>query len=159
MAKRAFFSFHYANDITRAQAVRNSWITHADRESAGFFDASIREEAKSKSDAALRQVIANGLKRTSVTVVLLGAETASRKWVKYEIAESIGKGNGLVGIRVHNMKDLGGQTSAAGTSPFDLEWTLNDKPLNLSSVPVHDWVLGNGYKNLGSWIAGAYVAT
>jgi hypothetical protein len=118
MAKRVFFSFHYDNDIARAQMIRNSWITKPDRASAGFFDASVREEAKNKNDTALRSFIEEGLKNTSVTAVLIGSETASRKWVKFEIAESVDRGNGLIGIRVHNMKDLRGNTSARGTNPF-----------------------------------------
>jgi MTH538 TIR-like domain (DUF1863) len=46
MARRVFFSFHYERDIWRASIVRNSWVTKPDRQAAGFFDASIWEEAK-----------------------------------------------------------------------------------------------------------------
>jgi hypothetical protein len=156
MANRVFFSFHYDNDITRAQIVRNSWITQPDRQSAGFFDASIREEAKSKTDAALRRLIAEGLGNTSVTAVLIGSQTAERKWVNFEIAESVDKGNSLIGIRVHQMKDLQGKVASRGLNPFAGSWTRNGQPLDLSKVPVYDWVTDNGYKNLGSWVANAY---
>jgi hypothetical protein len=158
MAKRVFFSFHYEKDITRAQTVRNSWVTKADRASAGFFDASVREEAKRKGDAAIRALIKKGLNNTSVTAVLIGSETASRKWVRFEIAQSVDRGNGLIGIRVHKIKNLRGTTSARGANPFTLKWTKDGKPLDLSPVPVYDWVAGNGYKNLGTWVANAYVA-
>ena len=47
MARRVFFSFHYERDIWRANVVRNSWVTQ-DREAAGFWDASLWEEAKKK---------------------------------------------------------------------------------------------------------------
>jgi hypothetical protein len=157
MAKRVFFSFHYANDISRAQTVRNSWVTKADRESAGFFDGSVREEAKKKDDAALRAFISQGLKNTSVTAVLIGAETASRKWVKFEIGESVDRGNGLIGIRIHGIKNLQGLTSTSGANPFLLSWTKGGDPLDLSPVPVYDWVGGDGYNNLGTWISNAYV--
>ena len=157
MAKRVFFSFHYKNDIHRAERIRNSWVTKPDRLSSGFFDGSIREEARRKDDATLRRFIANGLKNTSVTAVLIGSETASRKWVKYEIGESIDKGNALVGIRVHQMKDLNGYTDTRGDSPFALPWNTNGRVRDTSRVPVYDWVNDDGYNNLGSWIANAYV--
>ena len=57
MARRVFFSFHYERDIWRANQVRNSWVTQPDRESAGFFDASLWEEAKRKGDAAIKKMI------------------------------------------------------------------------------------------------------
>lgn len=48
MAKRVFFSFHYQDVIDfRANVVRNHWVTK-DREEAGYFDASIWEEAQKK---------------------------------------------------------------------------------------------------------------
>jgi hypothetical protein len=34
-------------------------------------------------------LIDNALKGTSVTAVLIGAQTASRRWVKYEIDKSV----------------------------------------------------------------------
>ena len=47
MARRVFFSFHYERDIWRVNVVRNSWLTKG-REAAGFWDASLWEEAKKK---------------------------------------------------------------------------------------------------------------
>lgn len=159
MAKRVFFSFHYDNDIHRAERIRNSWLTHADRESAGFFDSSIREKAKRTDDAALRRFIREGMRNTSVTAVLIGAETADRKWVKFEISESIDKGNGLIGVRIHRMQDLQKRTTIAGTNPFERRWTKGDHELDTWRVPVYDWVTDDGYNNLGTWIDGAHVVT
>lgn len=76
MARRAFFSFHYERDIWRANVVRNSWVTQ-NREAAGYFDASLWEEAKKKGDGAIKAMIDSALINTSVTVVLVGQETAS----------------------------------------------------------------------------------
>ena len=39
MARKTFFSFHYKNDVWRANQVRNSWVTKDDKEAAGFTDA------------------------------------------------------------------------------------------------------------------------
>ena len=42
---------------------------------------------------------------TSVTCVLIGSQTVNSRWIKYEIEQSIEKGNGLLGMYIHNVKD------------------------------------------------------
>src|SRR5881397_2946215 len=93
MARKVFFSFHYERDIWRTNVVRNSGIVEGTA-AAGFHDASLWEEAKKKGDAEVKKLIDKGLVGTSVTVVLIGAETANRKFVDYEIEQSIARGNG-----------------------------------------------------------------
>ena len=90
--------------------VRNSWVTQG-KEAAGFIDAADFEEVKRQGDQAIRGWINNQLKGTSVTVVLVGAETCDSRWVAYEIERSIEIGNGLLGIDVSKIKDLQGNTS------------------------------------------------
>jgi len=119
MARRVFFSFHYERDVWRAGQVRNSWVAKPDREAAGFWDAAEWEEVKKKGDAAIKEWIDKQLKGTSVTAVLIGAETSTRKYVGYEIEQSFNKGNGLLGIYIHNLKDTDGKTDCKGPNPFD----------------------------------------
>src|SRR5947209_5199013 len=107
MARRVFFSFHYERDVWRASVVRNSWVTQ-DRQAAGFFDAGMWEEAKKKGDAAIRAMIDNALKNTSVTAVLIGNQTANREYVKYEIKQSIARGNGLFGVMINLIENSKG---------------------------------------------------
>src|SRR5215813_4274783 len=102
MARRTFFSFHYERDVWRAGQVRNCWVTQ-DREDAGFWDAAAWEEVKKKGTAAVEKWIDDQLKGTSVTAVLIGAETSTREYVGYEIKQSYSKTNGLLGVYVHNM--------------------------------------------------------
>jgi hypothetical protein len=104
MARRVFFSFHYDRDVWRANQVRNCNIV-AGADVAGFFDHSEYVEAKKKGDEGIRRMILNNLRNTTVTVVLIGTETAWRPWVKYEIAQSIDRKNGLLGIYIHHLKD------------------------------------------------------
>lgn len=139
MARRVFFSFHYERDIWRANVVRNSWITQ-DRAAAGFFDASLWEEAKRKGDAAIKRMIDNGLLRTSVTAVLIGAETADRGYVRYEIQQSIARGNGLLGVRIHTIGDRMGFADSWGSNPLP------------PGAAVFDWKSDNGYSNFGIWV-------
>ena len=105
MAKRVFFSFHYQDVIDfRANVVRNHWLTKPDREEAGFFDASIWENAKKTSTIALKHLINGELKNTTVTTVLIGSETYRRRWVQYEIIKSMEKGNQILGVHVNGIK-------------------------------------------------------
>jgi antiphage defense system Thoeris ThsB-like protein len=119
MARRVFFSFHYQNDVWRVNQIRNMPnITGS--AAAGFHDASLWEEAKAKGEAAVKKLIDDGLKNTSVTVVFIGAETAGRKYINYEIEKSIERGNGIVGIQIHHLQDQNGDTDAVGKTPAKL---------------------------------------
>lgn len=118
MARRVFFSFHFERDIWRVGQVRNSWLTKPDRESAGYWDKAKYEEVKKKGDDAIRRWIDNSLSGTSVTVVLIGAETSQRKWVRYEIQKSHRQGNGILGIYIHNIKNVLGQKDQKGNNNF-----------------------------------------
>jgi hypothetical protein len=84
---------------------------------AGFFDRSEYEEAKRQGQEAIRRMILRHLQGTTVTVVLIGNQTAYRPWVQYEVAESVRKGNGLLGIYIHHLQDRWGYTSAPGPKP------------------------------------------
>ena len=113
MARRVFFSFHYRRDVWRANVVRESGVVIGSA-AAGFHDASLWGEAKKK------ELIDEALENTSVTVVLIGAKTAGRKYIDYEIDQSIARGNGLLGIHIHNIKDSDGNTDTKGDVPAKL---------------------------------------
>lgn len=153
MARRTFFSFHYAPDNWRAAQIRNSWVTQ-DRKAAGFFDSAEWEKVKQKKDADVENWIDKQLLGTSVTVVLIGSKTAGRKWINYEIVSSHRRGNGMLGIYVHNQKNSKGLRGPKGRNPFD-DWnvTRNGQKVRLSSLyKTYDWVSDNGYTNIGTWI-------
>jgi MTH538 TIR-like domain (DUF1863) len=73
---------------------------------------------KKKGRAAIERMIDTGPENTSVTVVLIGAETTYRDYVRYEIAESHGLGKGLLGIYIHNISDQRGNEDVMGDNPF-----------------------------------------
>ncbi|MBV5304339.1 MAG: TIR domain-containing protein [Chlorobium sp.] len=149
MARQSFFSFRYKKDNWRASIVRNSWVTQ-DRAAAGFFDTADWEEVKKKSDSLIEKWIDGQLKGTSVTVVLIGSDTAGKKWINYEITASHKKGNGMLGIYVHNIKDSNSNTKTKGRNPFD-DWKF-EKAGAVITYPVYDWVTDDGYTNMGDWI-------
>jgi hypothetical protein len=119
MARRVFFSFHYQRDIWRVNIVRNSNMIDG-AAAAGWHDASLWEEAKKKGDAAVKKLIDDGLRNTSATVVCIGAQTASRKYITYEIEKSIERGNKLLGVRIHHLKDRLGNADMPGLVPSAL---------------------------------------
>jgi hypothetical protein len=142
MARKVFFSFHYERDIWRTNVVRNSGIVEGSA-AAGFYDASLWEESKKKGDDAVKKIIDNGLIGTSVTVVLIGAQTAQRKFVDYEISQSIARGNGLLGIYISGIKDQKGNTDIQGPAP---------SRLTLASAPCYYW----DQSKFGDWVETAY---
>jgi len=110
---------------------------------AGFHDSSLWEETEKKGAAAITKLIDTGLAGSSVTVVLIGAETANRKFVSYEIEQSVTRGNGLLGVRIHGIKDQNGRTDLPGPIPAELI---------KARVPVYTWEYGK----LGEWVETAY---
>lgn len=151
MARRVFFSFHYQKDCWRAGQVRNSWVTKSDRETAGFFDHAEWEQVKRRSDEIIEKWIDQQLQGSTVTVVLIGRETYGRKWINYEITSSWNKGNGLIGIYVHNVKDQNQKTDQIGRNPFE-QWIFKNSEGVVKQIKVYDWVTNNGRDNLGAWI-------
>jgi hypothetical protein len=116
MARRVFFSFNHDDDIWRANQVRNANVV-AGSHLAGFFDHSEYGVANKKGKDGIRRMILSHLKDTTVTVVLIGTETASRPWVKYEIEQSIARKNGLLGIYIHHLKDPNRPSTSRGAKP------------------------------------------
>jgi hypothetical protein len=142
MARKVFFSFHYGRDLWRVNVVRNSGLIEGFA-AAGFHDESLWEQTKIRGDHAIKELIDNGLNGTSVTVVLIGAETANRTYVSYEIEKSIMQGNGIVGIRINNIKDRDGRIDPPGAVPT---------ALIKAGVPIYSYEYGK----LGHWVEMAY---
>ena len=149
MTRKIFFSFHYERDAWRAGQVRNSDLLPNENEH-GFIDAVAWEEIKRKGDAAIQSWINEQLEGTSVTVVLIGTETSQRPWVDYEIRTSWERGNAIIGLYIHDVKDQESKTDTKGTNPLDGIFLADGQPLS-SVCKTYDWVLNDGRNNLGGW--------
>jgi hypothetical protein len=129
--------------------IRNSNLFKTNLDDSGTFRRRDKwESVRLRSDSAIKDWIDEGLKYSGVTIVLISGETYERDWVLYEIAESERQGMGMLGIRVHNMKDLDGYYGTSGPNPFfyaDVE----------KSYPVYDWVNDDGYNNINRWVQSA----
>lgn len=116
MARRVFFSFHHEADCWRVNQVRMANVVGG-FENAGFYDESEYDDLRTKGEAAIRAAIRKKLDRSSVTVVLVGAFTAFREWVQWEVNESVKRGNGLLAVYIHHLKDRNGLTTSWGLKP------------------------------------------
>lgn len=115
MVKRqVFFSFEYNKDNWRAGQVRNMGIVDV----SSTFSSNEWEEVKEKNDQKIREWIDLQLTRRSCLVVLIGSTTAGRKWVKYEIQKAYELNMGIVGVYIHNLKDIYGNQTYKGANPF-----------------------------------------
>jgi hypothetical protein len=125
MARRVFYSFHYVPDAWRTSQVRNIGKIEGNK-SASDNDW---ETVTKGGDTAIKKWIDGQLDGRSCTIVLIGAETASRKWIKYEIEKSWNDGKGVLGIYIHNLKDANGKQSVKGKNPFT-DFTVNGASLS-----------------------------
>ena len=156
MARKVFFSFHYDRDVMRVTQVRNSWVVRANGEASPFYDKAVFEEAKRRA-GGIENWIEEQLKGTSVTVVLFGAETYDRPWVRHEIKRSYELKKGLLAIDIHNVKHPQKGADVQGKNPLSY-FTVDSggRKIPLSNLyKTYDWINDNGYENISKWIEAA----
>ena len=111
---RAFYSFHYNPDNWRAATVRSIGAIEGNKP-APDNDWEIITKG---GDAAIKKWIADQMYGRSCTVVLVGTNTAGRKWINHEIIKSWDDGMGVVGIHIHGLKNSKKELSTKGKNPF-----------------------------------------
>jgi hypothetical protein len=157
MARRVFFSFHYERDVQRASVVRNHWVTKANAEDAGYVDKAAWQEIEKGGKEAVKKWINEQLKGTSVTAVLIGPETSNREWVRYELQQSYQRGNGILGVHIHNIPGWDKKTDTSGDALFGpLGKDASGNDVYFASVAsTYDWVNDDGYNNFAKWVEAA----
>jgi hypothetical protein len=129
MARRVFYSFHYKPDCTRAARVRNMGVVEGNKPASD----NDWEEIESGGDRAIQKWIDDQLDGKSCNVVLIGENTAGRKWIDYEIKSTWNSKKALVGVYIHRLKDLDGNQALKGKNPFE-EFTIGEKKTPMTSV-------------------------
>lgn len=135
MKHKVFVSYHHAKDQQEANHLRTTY-----GEDDTFIDRSLDEAYENMDDdkilAAIRQ---KNLKDSTVTIVLIGSETANRKWVDWEICASLRpyaprSRNGLLGIFLPTANKTPGRLQDNIDSGYavtmeweDISWQLEDK--------------------------------
>ncbi|MCH8823211.1 MAG: TIR domain-containing protein [Planctomycetes bacterium] len=115
MARRVFYSFHYKPDAMRASLVRQIGALEGNRPVSD----NDWEKVVGGGVAAIKKWIAGQMSERSCTVVLVGQQTANRKWINYEIIQSWNANMGVVGIHIHGLKNTDGKIAPKGNNPFD----------------------------------------
>lgn len=114
MTRKVFYSFHYKPDSWRVQTVRNIGLI----EGQTLLNPNAWETLEKGGDKAIQQWIDQEMIGKSCNVVLIGSQTASRRWVKYEFTKAWGDGKPVLGIHIHRLLDQHGRPTAQGLNPF-----------------------------------------
>lgn len=130
--RRVFFSFHYNPDNWRAAQVRNIGVVEGNSPASD----NDWETVTRGGSAAIGRWINGQMHGKSCAIVLIGSQTADRKWINYEIEKAWNDGKGLLGIYIHNLKDRLGNQSRMGKNPFGA-FTVAKKRLS-SIVRAYD---------------------
>ncbi|KXP13912.1 TIR domain-containing protein [Tsukamurella pseudospumae] len=157
MAKSVFYSFHYDRDNWRVNMIRNM----GKLDGTPVLNAQDWESIRRTSDAAIKTWIEQQMKYKSAVVVLVGAQTSTRPWVKHEIVHAWNNRRPLVGIRIHKLLDQNRRSDYAGNNPFDI--ALKDGTNMSNYVRLHDPAGADSQQaynsiltNIVSWVDGAY---
>jgi MTH538 TIR-like domain (DUF1863) len=126
--RSTFYSFHY-DDIFRVNHIRKAGVFQtSDRERFKTpQDKSLWEKAKNTNPNVLRMMIIRALGGTTTTAVLAGEHTWARPWVRFEIARSLFKGNGLLTVYIDGCECPKSGFGRRGPNPLSylaLGWNL-----------------------------------
>ena len=109
-----FYSFYYNRDSKRVQQVINMGVL----DGQPILSAQKWEEIKNQGAGAIQKWITDQMKYKTAVVVLVGAQTAGRPWVQYEIEKAWDENKPLLGIRIHGLADPSDGRDYAGKNPF-----------------------------------------
>lgn len=158
MARSVFYSFHYDRDAWRVQQIINMGAV----EGQTILNAQEWEAVKRQGDSAIQKWIKDQMAYKSAVVVLVGAQTANRPWVRYEIAYAWDNYKPLVGIRIHGLSDRKGKTDLSGDNPFS-QVTLKGGGTVGDYVPLYtpagytsQQVYADIKNNLSTWVGNAH---
>ena len=147
MVRKCFYSFAYKDDNWRVATVRSMGKVEGNP-SAPDNDW---ETIKNGGDNGIRNWIAAQMKGRSCTIVLVGTDTANRRWINHEIRQSWNGKMGVVGIYIHGLHDKDGKVSEKGKNPFDFI-PYDGSGKKLSSIVKCYTPCGSNSKERYAWI-------
>lgn len=120
MPRRVFCSFDYQHVYKVGLIVKNL-PGIVPTSAAGFADSSRWDEQKIIGDIEVQEMIDRALRDTTVSVIFITEGAIDRKYINYEIYQSLARGNGLLGVQIHHIPDRDGHTEPAGEIPAQIE--------------------------------------
>jgi hypothetical protein len=140
MARNIFFSFDF-DDVCATNIVRNSNVVRAENKRLPFRDHSLYDKVKN-CPWIVQAAIDEGLEGTSVTVIANGESTYASRWVRYEIAKSLERGNALMVVDIDGV----------GLAPQPRKG-----PNPLDYMGISPWANGKGFDilehNGSTWVS------
>lgn len=153
-----FYSFHYQRDAARVQQIMQMGVI----EGQPLLNSQEWEEVENQGEDAIKTWIDDKMKYKTAVVVLVGAETANRKWVEYEITKAWEEKRPLVGIRINGLAPLNLSQDPQGANPFAsltfegggsvADYVTLHAPTGSTSGDVYASIKNN----LDTWVANAY---
>ena len=146
--RQVFYSFHYQPDSWRASEVRKIGMVEGNNPVSDNDWETITEGG----DEAIKRWINSQMNYRSCAVVLVGSNTANRRWINYEIIKAWNDNKGVVGIHIHGLKNKEGDTSRKGDNPFDYIED-EDSGKRLSSIAKCYNPQGSNSREVYAWIS------
>ena len=148
--RQVFYSFHYKPDNWRAAQVRNIGVVEGNAPASD----NDWETIKGRGGDAIRRWINAQMRGRSCTIVLVGSNTAGRKWIEYEIKKSWQDGKGVAGIYIHELLDQEGKVSVKGKNPFNnIVISTTQRDMILSERVKCYYPRGDDSKEKYAWIS------
>lgn len=150
--RRVFYSFHYKPDVIRASQVRQIGAIEGNKSATdNEWEKITSSKDEATKDKAIKKWIEDQMDGRTCCVVLVGKDTANRKWINHEIVKAWNDGLCVVGIYIHGLKNFEGQISAQGDNPFDYI-THNSTKKKLSSIVKCYNPAGSDSKERYAWV-------
>ncbi|MEV5068716.1 TIR domain-containing protein [Microbacterium sp. LMI12-1-1.1] len=154
-----FYSFHYERDAARVQQIMQMGAVGGQT----LLNSQEWETVRGRGNAAVEEWIDAQMKNKSAVVVLIGAETAGRRWVNHEIIKAWNEKRPLLGIEINRLAPLNLSPDPRGANPFAQIKTKDGHalseylpiftPTGRTSADVYNDIRAN----LSSWVARGYV--
>lgn len=151
-----FYSFHYERDVHRVQLIRNMGRI----EGQSLLNAQEWERVRAQGSSAVQSWIDAQMRYKTAVIVLIGSETESRPWVRYEIQRAWDQKKPMLGIRIHGLSSMG-SADTEGLDPFiHIKNFEGDNPgLQIFDPTVKDFygrvdtqqTYQNLYRNIQQW--------
>jgi MTH538 TIR-like domain (DUF1863) len=125
MAKSVFYSFHYKHDVHRVQLVMNINALAGQP----ILNSQEWEKVRRGGTTAIQNWIDGQMAYKKAVIVLIGKDTATRPWVRYEVEKAWADKRPLLGIRIHGLSSMGTVDSIGG-NPFT--------SAGITGVPIYD---------------------
>lgn len=157
MNRKVFLSFQYEEEVGRTNVVKET-LQMQNKHDLKFIRRNDYKKLKEQGLDCLYNEIDRSLEETSVTVVLIGQNTFKSQSVNYSIMKSLERGNSILGIKIHSIKDFKGKNPLLeGELETIVGYDRLGNPVYFNEIAhmVYDYKRHNGAYYISDWIESA----